>query len=508
MLSEKSRKKLLKVISMWLLALVIICESSIHSFADNSYLLRLPLESFEQLNFTYNIDYFASEKEIEEFLFAALRTKGLTIINTVKYSEQQVIAIEEHVLDRAGIYYNLIYGDDVMNGFGNSHILFAHNTRYVTEPYDKTGLDDFKKETLKVANDFYKITQDKLEILELVYDYMVENYQYAEYDRVGFSHLIMNKSGNMDDINLMTSKLLTDFGIENRLCNIVRWDYSCLSLVVTINGKEYFYSPGDELKLRKENGTAPKRAFFLVGDEDLKKNSHYKEYEELHTTSFNPETYTKEKVELGTNVYETLRHKFIFKEPKKIDISVPYNLSKENPEKGTSKWAQASVIQSIKKNIIPINIQENYQKALTRGELASVLVEIYLQVNDYYPEHVGSPIKDGGNVTEFMAYNAGYMKGVTATDFGAGYTVTREQLATIIVNALNVHHVEYSKENTLSFTDKTAISSWAQEAVSITANLGLIKGYSDGRYNPKNAVTREEAIILMGKLFDLVKSSN
>ena len=54
------------------------------------------------------------------------------------------------------------------------------------------------------------------------------------------------------------------------------------------------------------------------------------------------------------------------------------------------------------------------------------------------------------------------------------------------------------------FSDKEQISSWAVEAVEFTDKLGLLTG-SDGKFMPIEGATKEQAMILIVKIFDSVK---
>ena len=51
-----------------------------------------------------------------------------------------------------------------------------------------------------------------------------------------------------------------------------------------------------------------------------------------------------------------------------------------------------------------------------------------------------------------------------------------------------------------SFTD-VAEDAWYAEAVYMLANGGVIKGYGNGSFKPGNRVTRTEAVVMLGRLF-------
>ncbi|MGN1059180.1 MAG: S-layer homology domain-containing protein, partial [Clostridia bacterium] len=74
--------------------------------------------------------------------------------------------------------------------------------------------------------------------------------------------------------------------------------------------------------------------------------------------------------------------------------------------------------------------------------------------------------------------------------------ITREEAAVMIVNALGSESAAVS-----TFTDRADISLWALESVDKAAGLGLVNGYEDGRFAPKNAIRRDEAMVMIYRMF-------
>ena len=57
----------------------------------------------------------------------------------------------------------------------------------------------------------------------------------------------------------------------------------------------------------------------------------------------------------------------------------------------------------------------------------------------------------------------------------------------------------------MTFKDADKIGKWAREAVDRVSDKGLMLGDSDGYFNPKNPLTREEAAVIIERLLDLIK---
>lgn len=63
----------------------------------------------------------------------------------------------------------------------------------------------------------------------------------------------------------------------------------------------------------------------------------------------------------------------------------------------------------------------------------------------------------------------------------------------------------YIKPETLPFTDKDKISSWAKDDVRYCTDLGLFLGDENSNFNPKSPVSREELACVMARLYKLLK---
>ncbi|MDE6357242.1 MAG: S-layer homology domain-containing protein, partial [Eubacteriales bacterium] len=51
------------------------------------------------------------------------------------------------------------------------------------------------------------------------------------------------------------------------------------------------------------------------------------------------------------------------------------------------------------------------------------------------------------------------------------------------------------------------ISGWANDAIELNTNLGIITGYPDNTFKPKNKVTRAEASVIINRLLNVIASN-
>lgn len=104
------------------------------------------------------------------------------------------------------------------------------------------------------------------------------------------------------------------------------------------------------------------------------------------------------------------------------------------------------------------------------------------------------------------AVNAGMVKGY-GTVFLPDQEISREELATILVNALGKKdQAQMNMQEKSSFTDDAGISNWARGYVITAARQGLINGYPDRSFNPQGKATRAEACSMIINFLNLNNS--
>lgn len=88
------------------------------------------------------------------------------------------------------------------------------------------------------------------------------------------------------------------------------------------------------------------------------------------------------------------------------------------------------------------------------------------------------------------AVNAGIVKGISNTVFGAGSYISRQDVATMLYRALEDKN---SSGDVSVFADADKIAPYAQEAVAFFAKEGIINGMPDGTFCPVKFCTRAQA---------------
>lgn len=99
----------------------------------------------------------------------------------------------------------------------------------------------------------------------------------------------------------------------------------------------------------------------------------------------------------------------------------------------------------------------------------------------------------------------GIVNGYSSEKFAPNDTVTREQLAAILYRYAGTKGINRSVTEDLSaFTDQTAISNYAVDAVTWAVGSGLINGVENGVLSPRGSATRAQAATILMRLCENV----
>ncbi|MBN6186996.1 S-layer homology domain-containing protein [Aneurinibacillus sp. BA2021] len=160
-------------------------------------------------------------------------------------------------------------------------------------------------------------------------------------------------------------------------------------------------------------------------------------------------------------------------------------------------WAQGGILEAQSRGLLKGDEKGNFRPTalVTRQEVASILVNILKleEPNVQTSSYTDVPANAWGLKAIEAVKNAGIMRGDGNGKFRPNAPVTREELASVLVGAINADTT--GRGTNLNVADAAQISSWAKPAVEVAMEKGLLRG--DGKnFNPKQKAPRQEVAIM------------
>ncbi|MCI1693998.1 S-layer homology domain-containing protein [Aneurinibacillus aneurinilyticus] len=173
-----------------------------------------------------------------------------------------------------------------------------------------------------------------------------------------------------------------------------------------------------------------------------------------------------------------------------------------------ASWAQGGIMEAKNRDLMKGDNNGNFRpKALvTRQEVASILVNILKlqEPNVQVSSYTDVPPNAWGMRAIEAVKNAGIMRGDGNGRFRPNAPVTREELAVVLVSAVKADTI--GKGGSLGVADAGKVSSWAKPAVQVAMEKGLLRG--DGKnFNPKQNAPRQEVAIMAVNLANALQQT-
>jgi hypothetical protein len=138
----------------------------------------------------------------------------------------------------------------------------------------------------------------------------------------------------------------------------------------------------------------------------------------------------------------------------------------------------------------------------TRAEFAALAVALYENIKG---EITGrSTFVDTDDINVEKAAYIGVVTGVGNNMFAPDNQLTREQAAVMLARLANAIGQPLPIQAS-TFADNAQISSWAIEGVGQMQAAGIMGGIGNNRFAPSDPYTREQSIVTIMRLFDIVK---
>jgi hypothetical protein len=106
-------------------------------------------------------------------------------------------------------------------------------------------------------------------------------------------------------------------------------------------------------------------------------------------------------------------------------------------------------------------------------------------------------------------YSKGIMTNLRSDAFGADDTTTRGEFATLLVKGLSIPlDYDTNKQTFFDIVPEAVSTTWDFKSIETAARAGIVTGLSDGFFGPDQALTREQAAVMIARALKLKMSTN
>lgn len=171
-------------------------------------------------------------------------------------------------------------------------------------------------------------------------------------------------------------------------------------------------------------------------------------------------------------------------------------------------WSNAIVTKLASKFIVEGPTRKTFapNKSITRAEFAEYLARgLGLNGDKASAARYPDVSQSGASAAYIGAVSkADIVAGGTDGNFRPDASITRQEMATMLVRAMNYSGVSTASTSTAlnKFKDKAKVSNWAKEGMSICVTAGFIQGASATELKPLNNATRAEASVMLMKFLE------
>ncbi len=179
-------------------------------------------------------------------------------------------------------------------------------------------------------------------------------------------------------------------------------------------------------------------------------------------------------------------------------------------------WALAEVREAEYRKLVPVSMQSEYTKIVTRSEFCTLAVTCVEQTKkmtvEQYLISVGktvpesSPFQDIGQLSErarkdiMAAYELGIVEGTSAVTFDPAKPITREQAAKMLTAAAAAMN-QQTNAAVPAFADGDQIAGWAKPYIGYVFNANVMSGVGENRFDPRGGYQRQQAYLTMLRLY-------
>jgi hypothetical protein len=189
-----------------------------------------------------------------------------------------------------------------------------------------------------------------------------------------------------------------------------------------------------------------------------------------------------------------------------VDVDVPAPVVDE-----PSAWAVDSINAARSAGILPEHLDSKYLQNITRKEFCDLIATYFRAETGFSIEYYCSSNGITVNTAQFSDSSDYYVPYVAALGIVTGYPdgtfhpkdSIKRQDAAIMLQRLAQLLEMNSTGTPKTFTDGSSISPYAVPGVDFVTSLGIMNGNADGTFSPAKNITREQAVITIMNMYSL-----
>ena len=168
-------------------------------------------------------------------------------------------------------------------------------------------------------------------------------------------------------------------------------------------------------------------------------------------------------------------------------------------------WAQKELETLIENDIIQgTGGGLNLSGDVTRAEFAAMALRaLGLKEQAYEANFIDVAEGDWYANIVSAAVSAGWLHGYEDKTFRPNAPITREEMAAVAAAVTG----GAAEEDKTGFTDQGSFSDWSRPLISASAGRGLISGFPDGAFHPKDKTLREQAMVVIYRITEYMKGT-
>lgn len=179
--------------------------------------------------------------------------------------------------------------------------------------------------------------------------------------------------------------------------------------------------------------------------------------------------------------------------------------------KDLSSWAESDFIKLSSKGILTIDtVTGDLSQNITRGEFCKLVTNVYCVENTVtLKEDELGVFSDTDDEYILKAYKLGIVSGKGEKSFCPDEPITRQEMAVMLSRLLKKVSDSYSvytnqvTNYNRKYTDSNTTDSWALSDMAAINSYGIINGNDKNMAEPKSFATREQAICMLNRLYNM-----